>query len=79
MEINKYHWFMLVSLGATFLVYTLCLFLMSNVFDTSQMDIKTFGYTFLIAVVAWAPFFIINKLKKCIFPQVSEKLSKSEE
>ena len=78
MEINKFHWFMLVSLAATFLVYTLCIIFMRNVFDTSYMDVLTFIYVLIMAVVAWAPFFIISKLKKCIFPKVVEKLNKAE-
>ena len=78
MEINKYHWFMLVALGATFLVYTLCIVLMRNIFDTSQLEFLTFVYILVMAIVAWAPFFITNKLKKCIFPKVVEKLNMAE-
>ena len=78
MEINKYHWFMLVALGATFIVYTLCIVLMRNIFDTSQLEFLTFVYILIMAIVAWAPFFITSKLKKCIFPKVVEKLNMAE-
>ena len=78
MEINKFHWFMLVALGATFLIYTLCIVFMRNVFDTSAIDALTLLYVLIMAIVAWAPFFIINKLKKCIFPKVVEKLNMAE-
>ena len=78
MEINKYHWFMVVALVATFAVYTLCIFLMRNIFDTSAMDFLSLLYILIMAIVAWAPFFITNKIKKCIFPKVVEKLNKAE-
>ena len=78
MEINKYHWFMLVSLSATFLVYTLCIIFMRNVFDTSLIDFLTLLYVLVLAIVAWAPFFITSKLKKCLFPKVVEKLNMAE-
>ena len=69
---------MLVALGATFLVYTLCIIFMRHVFDTSAIDALTLLYVLIMAIVAWAPFFIINKLKKCIFPKVVEKLNMAE-
>jgi phospholipid-translocating ATPase len=78
MEINKYHWFMLVALVATFLVYTLCLIFMRSIFDTSAIDFLTLFYVLLLAATAWAPFFITSKLKKCIFPKVVEKLNMAE-
>ena len=78
MEINKFHWFMLVALAATFLVYTLCILFMKNVFDTSAMDFLSLLYIFIMAVVAWAPFYITNRIKKCIFPQVTEKINMAE-
>ena len=75
MEINKFHWFMGVALAATFAVYTLCILLMRSVFD---IDFLTLFYLLVMALVAWAPFFITNKLKKCIFPKVVEKINKAE-
>ena len=78
MEITKYHWFMVVSLCATFAVYTLCILLMRNMFDTSAMDFLTLLYIFIMAVVAWAPFYIINKIKKLISPKEVEKINKAE-
>ena len=78
MEINKFHWFMLVALFATFLVYTLCILFMKNVFDTSAMDFLSLLYIFIMAVVAWAPFYITNRIKKCLFPQVTEKINMAE-
>ena len=38
------------------------------------------GVLFIIlALIAWAPFFIYNKIKKIFFPQTIEKLNKSSE
>ena len=78
MEINKYHWFMIVALIATFTVYTLCIILMRNIFDTSAIDFLTLLYLLIMAIVAWAPFFITNKLKKWLFPKVVEKIKKAD-
>ena len=78
MEINKLHWFMFVALAATFLVYTLCILFMNNVFDTSAIGGLPLIYILIMAIVAWAPFFITNKIKKCIFPKVTEKIYKAE-
>ena len=78
MEINKYHWFMLVALGATFLVYTLCILFMRNVFDTAAINPLNLLFILIMAVVAWAPFYITNRIKKCIFPKVVEKINMAE-
>ena len=77
MEINKFHWFMIVALALTFTVYTLCIIFMRNIFDTSAMDFLSLLYIFIMAAVAWAPFFITNKIKKWIFPKVVEKINKA--
>ena len=78
MEINKYHWFMLVSLAATFAVYTLCILFMNNVFDTAVINFLNLLYIFIMAIVAWVPFFITNRIKKIIFPKVTEKIKMAE-
>ena len=67
---------MIFSLLTTCAVYTLTLMFLSEYLDiyfVIEKDI--FWRIIVIAVVAWMPFFILNKLKKCLFPQVYEKIN----
>ena len=76
MEINKLHWFMIFSLLSTVAVYTLTLQFLSEYLDiyfVIQKDI--FWRILVIAVVSWLPFYISSKVKKCLFPQVYEKIN----
>jgi phospholipid-translocating ATPase len=79
LEINKYHWFMWVSFGATLTVYLLTIGLFSNLLDIYFIfTTKTFFKIPLISLIAWAPFFIISKIKKWCFPEAIEKLNRSK-
>ena len=75
MEIHKCHIFMVIALVATWIVYTLCLWLLPNVLDIAYVfKAGPFFSIILISVVAWAPFYITSLLKKFLFPQEIEKL-----
>ena len=75
MEIRKFHIFMIISLIATFTVYTLCLWLLPFVLDIVYIfQIDTFYKILLTSIVAWSPFFLASRLKKRLFPQEFEKL-----
>ena len=75
MEINKFHRFMWFSLISTFIVYTLSLWLLPNVLDISYVFVAdVFWRILFISIVAWAPFYIGNRVKKWLFPQEIEKL-----
>ena len=79
LEINKYHWFMWVSFGSTLLVYLLTIGLLPNYLDIYFIfDLGTFFKIPLIAAVAWAPFFIVSKIKKRCFPEAIEKLNQAK-
>ena len=79
LEINKYHWFMWVSFGVTLTVYLLTIGLFSNLLDIYFIfTTKTFFKIPLISLIAWAPFFIISKIKKWCFPEAIEKLNRSK-
>ena len=78
LEINKYHWFMLVGLASTFVVYTLSIILLPEVFTVSALSFKNLLLLGILAAVAWGPFFLVNKIKKIFFPETSEKLKQSE-
>ena len=76
MEINKIHWFMILSLILTIIVYTCTLIFLSSYLDiyfVIQKDI--FWKILVISFIAWIPFYIINKFKKCLFPQTTEKIT----
>jgi phospholipid-translocating ATPase len=75
MEINKYHWFMLVSLAATFAIYTATLFILPSVLDVSALNFKNLSLIGLLSVAAWLPFFLTNKINKWCFPQTIQKLN----
>ncbi len=75
MEIKKFHKFMIISLLATFIVYTLCLWLLPSVLDIAYIfQLDTFWKILVISLVAWIPFYAISRIKKCFFPQEIEKL-----
>ena len=75
MEINKFHKFMVFALGLTFLVYTLTIILLPHYLDVSILTLKNLLLIGITAITAWAPFFIVSKLKKIFFPQTIEKLN----
>ena len=79
MEINKFHKFMGIALLSTCVVYTLSLWLLPHVLDISYVfEADTFWRIILISIIAWAPFYIANKLKKIFFPQEIEKLKSNK-
>ena len=75
MEINKFHWFMIFALTSTFIVYTLTMIFLRSYLDVSILDFNTLLLIGIVAIAAWAPFFIASKLKKCLFPETTEKLN----
>ena len=75
MEINKFHKFMILALISTWAVYTLSLWIFPHVLDISYVfEYSTIWRILLIAFLAWAPFYITNRLKKLLFPKEIEKL-----
>lgn len=79
LEINKYHWFMWISFGATLLVYLLTIGLLNNYLDIYFIfEWGTFFKIPLIAVISWAPFFIGSFIKKKFFPETIEKLNQAK-
>ena len=77
MEIKKFHKFMIFALISTFLVYTLTLLLLPSYLDVKILDILTLAKIGVLAIFAWAPFYITNKLKTLCFPETIEKLNKA--
>ena len=76
LEINKLHWFMIFALLSTCAMYTSTLIFLSEYLDIYYVIKKEIFWKILvIAIIAWLPFFIANKIKKCLFPEVNEKIN----
>ena len=79
MEINKFHWFMWVALVSTCIIYTLTLWLFDYYLDVYFVfKWSIFWRIIIIALIAWAPFYIGTRIKKLLFPQTIEKLNKAK-
>ena len=79
MEINKFHWFMWVSLSATCIVYTLTLWLLPYYLDIVYVfKLNIFWRIIVLSLAAWFPFYIMNRINKWLFPQAIEKLNQYE-
>ena len=75
MEIKKFHKFMIISLIGTFIVYSLCLWLLPFVLDIAYIiQLDPLWKILVISVVAWLPFFIVSRIKKYCFPKENEKV-----
>jgi len=78
LEIKKYHWFMLVSFVATLIVYILTILLLNEYLDLYFIfDWETIGKVLAITLIAWAPFFVVNKIKKKCIPETIDKLNQA--
>ena len=78
MEIHKFHWFMWFALIITFTIYTLTLRFLNYYLDIYFVFKWTIFWRILvIALIAWAPFYIATRLKKLLFPETIEKLNKA--
>ena len=70
---------MWVSFGVSLSAYLLTIGLFSNLLDIYFIfTTKTFFKIPLISLIAWAPFFIVAKIKKYCFPEAIEKLNKAK-
>ena len=79
MEINKFHWFMWVALILTFFIYTFTLLFLDYYLDVYFIfKWNIFWRILVIALIAWAPFYIGSWVKKLLFPQTIEKLNKAK-
>ena len=79
MEINKFHWFMIVALVSTCIIYTLTLRFLNYYLDIYFVfSLSIFWKIIAISLAAWLPFYIGSKLKKLLFPETIEKLNKAK-
>ena len=79
MEINKFHWFMIVALISTCIIYTLTLRFLNYYLDIYFVfSLSIFWKIIVISLIAWLPFYIGSKIKKIMFPETIEKLNKAK-
>ena len=78
MEINQFHWFMIVALVSTCIIYTLTLRFLNYYLDIYFVfSLGIFWKIIAISLAAWLPFYIGSKIKKLLFPETIEKLNKA--
>ena len=76
LEINTYHWFMWVSFSCTCVIYLLTIFILKYYLDIYFIfKLNIFWKIPILSIVAWAPFFIVTRIKKTFFPETVEKLN----
>ena len=80
LEINTYHWFMWVSFSCTCVIYLLTIFIIKYYLDIYYIFKKDIFWRIpILSIAAWAPFFIITRIKKKFFPETIEKLNQANE
>ena len=80
LEINTYHWFMWVAFSLTCVVYLLTIYILKYYLDIYYIfSLNVFWKIPILSFVAWAPFFIVAKIKKRCFPETVEKLNQAKE
>ena len=80
LEINTYHWFMWVSFSCTCVIYLLTIFILKYYLDIYFIfKLNIFWKIPILSIVAWAPFFIVTKIKKTFFPETVEKLNQAND
>jgi phospholipid-translocating ATPase len=80
LEINTYHWFMWVSFSCTCVIYLLTIFIIKYYLDIYYIFKKNIFWRIpILSIAAWAPFFIITRIKKRFFPETIEKLNQANE
>ena len=80
LEINTFHWFMIVSFISTCIVYTLTILLLNYYIDVYFIfQSNIFWKIPIISILAWFPFFAFTRIKKRFFPETIEKLNQTKE
>ena len=80
LDITTYHWFMGVAFISTCIVYLLTIWILKYYLDIYFIfKLNIFWKIPILSIVAWAPFFIGNQIKKRCFPETIEKLNQANE
>lgn len=74
-QINKIHLIMVVSLLFSLTAYICSLVFLKTILDVYYLELRTIVILLLITLASWLPFYLIEKIRKCISPEVHEKLN----
>ena len=74
-EIRKFHWVMIVSLGLTFGCYIVSLLFLKSILDFSYLSLENLVKIIAVTLLSWLPFFSLRKVRKCMYPEAHEKLN----
>ena len=75
MEINKIHPVMVASLIITLATYICSLYFLKSILDVSYISSNNLLKAFGITLASWLPFYIYNKIRLCVSPEVHEKIN----
>ena len=75
LEINTFHWFMLVSLFGTFILYFSTIIIFRNILNVAFiLEDYAWVYVFALTLISWLPFYLFKKIKKCIYPDQLQQI-----
>lgn len=74
-EIKTFHKIMILSLLFTLITYILSLIFLKSILDFDYLNFENVMKILLITLMSWIPFYLTNKIKRCIYPEVYEKLN----
>jgi phospholipid-translocating ATPase len=74
-EIKTFHVIMVFSLIFTFFTYIFSLVFLKEIIDFAYLTIENVLKIVLLSFVSWIPFFMLKKIRKCIYPEAYEKLN----
>ena len=75
LELNKFHWFMLISFILTILIYVLSMVLFQNYLNVAYIFAwECLWRILIITFLSWFPFWLISFLYRRYFPETHEKV-----
>jgi len=74
-EIKTFHKVMVISLVFTLISYILSLIFLKEILDFSYLTAENVFKIILVTFTSWIPFYLTHKIKRCIYPEVYEKLN----
>lgn len=78
-ELHKRHWGMIVSVGASILVYFLTIYFFRSTINVSNFtNLKFVMWILAITGIAWLPIHILKHLEKRLFPSDYDTIMKEK-
>ena len=66
---------MIISLAFSMIIYGLSLLFLNSVLDVYYLNLVVIGKILAITFISWIPFYSTTIIKRCIYPEVHEKLN----